>query len=530
MSDNNLEQSKQELLAEIDRRIEDKIIEQTNADLLKKLINNADTLTEAVAIAELGTTYRRTGLHFDKRLEKFTNTIKYFKKNEELSFKTDEKGLTHKLIIGDNYDALLNLLIEYRGKIDVIYIDPPYGKDSMGEFAETNYNNAITRDNLLSMLYPRLVLAKQLLSDSGVIYCSMDDKNQAYVKCLFDSIFGERNFIANIIWERAYAPVNLKKHFSESHDYVLCYANDIDSAKCNGLQRTADANNRYSNLDSDPRGEWKAADCTVGPAVKDKVYEIELPSGRKVKPASGRCWLYTKERFDEMVADNHIWFSPDGNSVPAVKKFLSEVKQGMTPMTIWKYSEVGHSQDATKDLKSIFGNEFLFPYPKPVGLMKRLIQLYGNKPSIILDFLAGSGTIGQAVLDLNREDNGRRSFIMCQLEEKTSDAENGIASDVTARRFKRIMAGEDYDGNKDFDWIKNNEPYGDNLDVYNISTVANFEKTENKTPFDVIDETLYGKEKMAPKDKIKWVCENFDNTQKSIEKDDDYMKRIEGAE
>ncbi len=358
MSDNNLEQSKQELLAEIDRRIEDKIIEQTNADLLKKLINNADTLTEAVAIAELGTTYRRTGLHFDKRLEKFTNTIKYFKKNEELSFKTDEKGLTHKLIIGDNYDALLNLLIEYRGKIDVIYIDPPYGKDSMGEFAETNYNNAITRDNLLSMLYPRLVLAKQLLSDSGVIYCSMDDKNQAYVKCLFDSIFGERNFIANIIWERAYAPVNLKKHFSESHDYVLCYANDIDSAKCNGLQRTADANNRYSNPDSDPRGEWKAADCTVGPAVKDKVYEIELPSGRKVKPASGRCWLYTKERFDEMVADNRIWFGPDGNSVPAVKKFLSEVKQGMTPMTIWKYSEVGHSQDATKDLKSIFGNEF----------------------------------------------------------------------------------------------------------------------------------------------------------------------------
>lgn len=170
MPDNNLEQSKQELLAEIDLRIEDKIIEQTNADLLKKLINNADTLTEAVAIAELGTTYRRTGLHFDKRLEKFTDAIKYLKKNEDLSFKTDEKGLTHKLIIGDNYDALLNLLIEYRGMIDVIYIDPPYGKDSMGEFAETNYNNAITRDNLLSMLYPRLELAKQLLSDKGAIW------------------------------------------------------------------------------------------------------------------------------------------------------------------------------------------------------------------------------------------------------------------------------------------------------------------------------------------------------------------------
>ena len=182
---------KDELLAELYRRVEDKILEPTNADLLCKLIKNAESDNEAISIAELGTTYKRTGLHFDKRLERMTNDIRYFKKNDKLSFHTDDSKPINKLIIGDNYEALQNLLIQYKGLVDVIYIDPPYGKDSMGEFAKTNYQNAITRDNLLSMLYPRLQLAKLLLSDNGVIFCSIDDKNQAYVKCLFDEVFGE---------------------------------------------------------------------------------------------------------------------------------------------------------------------------------------------------------------------------------------------------------------------------------------------------------------------------------------------------
>ena len=168
-------------MSELEKRVKEQILERSNYDLLKKLIEKADTLDEAIKIAELGTTYKRTGFHFDKRLEKQSDTITYFKKNEALSFVTDPQAITHKLIIGDNYPALLNLLIEYKGRINVIYIDPPYGKDSMGEFAETNYDNAITRDNLLSMLYPRLMLARQLLSDDGVIFCSIDDKNQAYV-------------------------------------------------------------------------------------------------------------------------------------------------------------------------------------------------------------------------------------------------------------------------------------------------------------------------------------------------------------
>ncbi|MCR4733704.1 MAG: site-specific DNA-methyltransferase, partial [Treponema sp.] len=173
--------TKQSLIDEINKRVSDKILEKTNADLLIKLINNADSLDEAINIAALGTTYKRTGLHFDKRLEKMGNDIHYFKKNEELSFHTDDSKPVNKLIIGDNYQALQNLLIQYKNSIDVIYIDPPYGKDSMGEFAKTNYANAITRDNLLSMLYPRLQLAKHLLTDDGVIFCSIDDKNQAYV-------------------------------------------------------------------------------------------------------------------------------------------------------------------------------------------------------------------------------------------------------------------------------------------------------------------------------------------------------------
>src|SRR5574344_1584055 len=176
-------------------------LNETKADLLKKLITNADSIPEAQAIAELGTTYKRTGLHFDKRLEKITNDIKYLKKNEKLSFINDTNALTHKLIIGDNYDALLNLLVSHKNSIDVIYIDPPYGINKLGDFAKTNYNNAITRDNLLSMLYPRLQLAKMLLSDDGVVFCSIDDKNYAYIKCLFDEIFNDKN-IETLIWNK----------------------------------------------------------------------------------------------------------------------------------------------------------------------------------------------------------------------------------------------------------------------------------------------------------------------------------------
>ncbi len=202
---------KEQLLAEIDRRVADKILEPTNAQLLRKLIGNAENDDEATMIAQLGSTYNRTGLYYEKRHERMSDSIYYFKKNEQLSFHTDDSKPIHKLIIGDNYKALQNLLIQYKNKVDVIYIDPPYGKDSLGEFAKTNYENAITRDNLLSMLHPRLMLAKMLLSDSGVIFCSIDDRNQAYVKCLFDEVFGENNFVATYLWKKTDTPPSLSK-------------------------------------------------------------------------------------------------------------------------------------------------------------------------------------------------------------------------------------------------------------------------------------------------------------------------------
>ena len=356
----------------------------------------------------------------------------------------------NKIIHGDNLEALKALLPEYEGRIKCIYIDPPYNTGNENWVYNDNVNSPrirkwlgqvvgkeaedLTRhDKWLCMMYPRLKLLQKLLADDGAIFISIDDNEQANLKLIANEILGANNFIAQIIWERAYAPVNLKKHFSESHDYILCYAKNIDKLICHGLPRTDDANNRYSNPDNDPRGVWKAADCSVGPVVQEKVYEIQLPSGRKVLPSRGRCWVYSKDRFNEMVLDNRIWFGSDGNSVPSVKKFLSEVKQGITPMTIWKYTEVGHSQDATKKLKEIFDGKAVFDYPKSVDLIKRCLELYSDKDSIILDSFAGSGTTAHAVLNLNQQDGGHRKFILVEMED--------YAETITAERVRRVMNG-----------------------------------------------------------------------------------------
>lgn len=354
------------------------------------------------------------------------------------------------IIHGDNLEALKALLPEYENRIKCIYIDPPYNTGNEGWVYNDNVNDPHIRkwlgkvvgseiddlsrhDKWLCMMYPRLVLLQKLLSEDGAIFISIDDNEQANLKLICDEIFGKTNFIAQVIWERAYAPVNLKKHFSESHDYILCYAKKIDNLICNGLPRTSEQNKDYKNLDNDPRGPWKAGNPSVGPAVEKNTYEIISPSGRKMLPPSGRSWLYTRERFDEMVADNRIYWGKDGNSIWAPKMFLSEVKQGITPMTIWKYSEVGHSQDATKKLKEIFDGKAVFDYPKSVDLIKRCLELYSDKDSIILDSFAGSGTTAHAVLNLNKQDGGHRKFILCEMCD--------YAENITAERVRRVMKG-----------------------------------------------------------------------------------------
>ena len=340
----------------------------------------------------------------------------------DASLSYGDKNSRNMIIQGDNLEVLKSILPFYRGQVKCIYINTGAAFD--------HYKDNFPHSDWLSMMYPRLELLREFLSDNGAIFISIDDNEQAYLKVICDEIFDRNNFVANVIWERAYAPVNLKKHFSPSHDFILVYAKNFPQLVCNGLPRTDKQNNRYSNPDNDPRGIWTSDDLSVGPVVEKQVYEITTPSGRKVLPPAGYCWRLSKERFQEYVADNRIWFGADGKNVPRIKRFLSEVKKGVTPMTIWKYTEVGHSQDATKALKEIFDGQAVFAYPKPVDLIKRCFELYSDKDSIILDAFAGSGTTAHAVLNLNAQDGGNRKFILIESQD--------YCQTITAERVKKI--------------------------------------------------------------------------------------------
>ena len=350
-------------------------------------------------------------------------------------------------IEGDNLEALKLLRQNYYNSIKMIYIDPPYNTgndfvynddysmsqeesdiaegvvDELGErYTKNQKSTNKFHARWLNEMYPRLKLAKDLLTDDGVIFISMDDNEIDNLKKLCNEIFGDENFIAQVIWERAYSPINLMKHFSPSHDYILCYAKNIESAICNGIPRSDEANERYSNPDDDPRGAWKPSDLSVGPAVQENIYPITTPSGRVVEPPAGRSWSLSRKAFRERLQDNRIWFGSSGDNVPAMKRFLSELrKTGVTPMTIWKYTEVDHSQGATQKLAKLFNGKKFFDYPKSVLLIERCLQLYTDKNCLILDFFSGSATTAHAVMQLNAEDGGNRKFIMVQLEEKTDE-------------------------------------------------------------------------------------------------------------
>lgn len=502
---------KDEILKDLLQRVEDKILEPSNYDLLKKLVENADSLDEAIKIAELGTTYRRTGFHFDKKLEKQSDTIAYFKKNEALSFITDLNAATHKLIIGDNYPALLNLLVEYKDKVDVIYIDPPYGKDSMGEFAQTNYENAISRDNLLSMLYPRLWLAKQLLSDIGVIFCSIDDKNHAYVKGLFDEVFGESNFVGNIAWESKTKSQNTTTAFNKLQpkvEYILLYARN-GRKRFNLLSRGKKA---YPLADE--RGSYREHTIELMNAAgvrgrTSMIYDI-TDGASVVSPPQGKQWKLGWEQISTYKRNKDLSI----RNGKVIIKIRPENERSETTEPFWGFfsKEIGTAESAKKELNSILDGHG-FETVKPIELIERLIYHTADPDSVVLDFFAGSGTTGQAILDMNEKDDGRRQFIL------VTNNENEIAKNVTARRLKRIMTGEDYDGDSKFKWLDKNKPYGDNLLVLDIAEVPNFKTPEGKTAFDVIDETLYGQEKLDVNEKIEWVAKNFEQTQKRLKEE-----------
>lgn len=350
-------------------------------------------------------------------------------------------------IEGDNLEVLKLLQETYLGKIKMIYIDPPYntGNDfvyeddfaqstdeylaNSGQFDEegnrmvqNTESNGRFHTDWLNMIYPRLKLAKDLLTDDGVIFISIDDNEQENLKKCCDEVFGGQNFVAQLVWERAFSPKNDARFVSNSHDYVLMYAKDITQFVIGRLPRTAEANARYSNPDNDPRGVWMSSDISVKTYNAECDYPITTPSGRVIEPPAGRCWRLSKNAFLERLQDNRIWFGPDGNGVPRIKRFLTDLKhEGMAPTSIMFFRDVGHSQEGAQEVSKLLDGSF-FSGPKPQRLMQRLLTLANLKSdSVVLDFFSGSASTAHAVMSKNAEDGGHRKFIMVQLPEKTDE-------------------------------------------------------------------------------------------------------------
>lgn len=349
-------------------------------------------------------------------------------------------------IEGDNLEVLKLIQENYLNKIKMIYIDPPYNtghdliysdhfsqniseyelesgvrSDEGNKLIKNTEVNGRFHSDWCSMIYPRLLLSRNLLTDDGVIFISIDDNEQENLKSICNEVFGEKNFIAQLVWERAYSPKNDAKYISNSHDYILMYAKDINSFQIGRLPRTDEANARYQNPDNDPRGVWMSDNMTVKTYNAASDYPIKLPSGRTVEPPAGRCWSLSKNKFLERLQDNRIWFGPDGNGTPRIKRFLSELKfDGMAPTSLLFYKDVGHSQEGAKETTELLGGGY-FDGPKPVRLLKRLITLANLNPdSIVLDFFSGSGSTAQAVMETNIENNRNCSFILVQIPEETN--------------------------------------------------------------------------------------------------------------
>ncbi len=298
-----------------------------------------------------------------------------------------DKNSENMLIYGDNLLALKALEQNFSGKIKCAYIDPPYNTGNAFE----HYDDGLEHSIWLSLMKPRLEMLHKLLREDGSLWISIDADECHYLKVLCDEIFGRKNFIDEVIWQRSYAPINLKKTLSRSHDNILVYAKDINLVIFNKIPRRDEQVAMYKNYDNDSRGPWKSDNLSVEPIIEEKVYPIVVPSGRKVYPPKGYCWRLSRERFDEFVRDNRIWFGKDGNNVPSIKRFLNEVKDGVTPMTLWTFQEVGHNQDAKKEVR-VFNDDEVFATPKPEKLMHRIITIATNEGDWILDSFLGSGS------------------------------------------------------------------------------------------------------------------------------------------
>ena len=414
-------------------------------------------------------------------------------------------------IEGDNLDVLKVIRETYLGCVKMIYIDPPYntGNDFVynDDFAQskedfeqssglfdTDGNQTIDRmqrnteangrfhTDWLNMIYPRLKVARDLLSEDGVIFISIDDNEQENLRKVCDEIFGAQNFVAQLIWERAFAPKNDAKFISNSHDYVVMYARSINSFKIGRLPRTVEADARYSNPDNDPRGVWQSDNLTVKTYSPSGDYPITTPSGRIVEPPAGRCWRLSAKAFAERLQDNRIWFGSDGNGVPRIKRFLSELKfEGMAPTSILFYKDVGHSQEGAQEVNKLM-EAGVFDGPKPQRLMARLLTIANlDNDSIILDFFSGSGSMGHAVMKYNAEKNKHCKFILVQLPEETDDKAKKAGyeniCEIGKERIRRageqicrdaIHSGRGNQGNSNSDGLFNDEASKQNANLPDI--------------------------------------------------------------
>ena len=348
-------------------------------------------------------------------------------KSYHAKVRSESAAFDNRLIFGDNLLALKALEQELTGKVKCVFIDPPYNTGS----AFTHYDDGLEHSIWLGLMRDRLEIIKRLLSDDGSLWITIDDNEAHYLKVLCDEVFGRGNFVVNAIWQKKYAPQNDAKWLSDNHDHILVYAKNKEVWRPNLLPRTVEAEARYKNPDNDPRGAWKATDFSVKTYSAANDYPIETPTGRVVNPPESRCWVTSKERFEELVADNRIWFGKTGNNVPSLKKFLTEVKGGTTSLTVWLYEEVGHNQDAKKEVKQ-FNSKDVFDTPKPEKLLERIIHLATNKGDLVLDSFAGSGTTGAVAHKM-----GRR-WIMVELGEHCHTH--------IIPRLQKVLDGEDQGG------------------------------------------------------------------------------------
>lgn len=377
---------------------------------------------------------------------------------------------TDNLIIeGENLEVLKLLSTSYREKVKCIYIDPPYntGKDFVYSDNYSQDKKAYWEDagvieeglkidtntetdgryhsNWLNMMYSRLLIARQLMREDGAIFISIDENEVHHLRKLCEEVFGEENFLDCIVWQKTFAPKNDSKYFSSEHEYLLVFLKSKEAFEINLLERGEKQNARYANPDNDPRGEWISTDLLRMEHRDNSVYEIVSPTGKVWKPLPGTSWRHPEKEMLELIANGEVMFGADGNSKPRRKRFLKDVKQGVVTQTIWKHDEVGHTQDAKQSLNKIFDGIPTFDTPKPIGLIQRCIKLASSENDIILDFFSGSGATGHSVLELNKEDDGNRKFVLVQIPEVTDEKSEAYKvgykkiSDITIERNKRVV-------------------------------------------------------------------------------------------